>query len=123
MKVIFNDQLAGQLDEQYIVLELDTFRQEGLEQDITAYAIIDSESLKLDEFPQIENMKTLHNTMMLEYKRKNFSFCEQALEHLRGKWSGELDSFYDEFDKRIQLYKGKDLPEDWEPVVVSNISN
>lgn len=123
MKVIFNDQMAGQLDEQYIVLELDTFRQEGLEQDITAYAIIDSESLKLDEFPQIENMKTLHNTMMLEYKRKNFSFCEQALEHLRGKWSGELDSFYDEFDKRIQLYKGKDLPEDWEPVVVSNISN
>lgn len=120
MKVIFGRDAAAAISERMTVLELDTLYQEGLKESVTAFAVLDNTDVPLQELPLMENHLKLHNTMMLEYRAKNFSYCEQALEHLRGKWGGEIDSFYDELQNRINSLKTATLPDNWDGVVVLN---
>jgi hypothetical protein len=39
------------------------------------------------------------------------------MEHLRGKWKGTLDSFYEEFGTRINNLKESQLDENWSGVI------
>jgi hypothetical protein len=57
--------------------------------------------------------------MMLEYRQRNWNYCEQALEHLLGKWCGELDSFYQELSTRIAQLKETKLSDDWTGIVIN----
>jgi hypothetical protein len=117
MLVVFGKENADKLKEHHTILELDTFMQDGLENPITAYAVLQFEDIPLNEIPQLENMTTLHNTMWEEYRARRFNFCEQAIEHLRGKWKGTLDSFYDEFGKRIKDLVNTKLDENWTSII------
>ena len=119
MKVIFGKQVADSLGDRMTVLELDTFFQPGLTDPITAYAVLENTSIPYQEIPVIANHQELHNTMMLEYRRRNWNYCEQALEHLVGKWGGEVDSFYEELSKRIAKLKETNLPNDWTGIVIN----
>lgn len=121
MLVVFGKETAEKLKDRMTVLELDTFMQDGLNEPVTAYAVIEVEDIPLQELPQLENMTLLHNTMWTEYKARRFSFCEQAMEHLRGKWKGTLDSFYDEFGTRINNLKQSQLDENWSGVIYKNV--
>jgi hypothetical protein len=117
MLVVFGKDKADRLKERMTVLELDTFMQPGLDEPVTAYAVIEVQDIPLQELPQLENMTTLHNTMWVEYNARRFDFCEQAMEHLRGKWKGTLDSFYEEFGARIKQLKASQLDENWSGVI------
>lgn len=121
MLVVFGKETAERLKDRMTVLELDTFMQDGLNEPVTAYAVIEVEDIPLQELPQLENMTLLHNTMWTEYKARRFSFCEQAMEHLRGKWKGTLDSFYEEFGTRINNLKQSQLDENWSGVIYKNV--
>lgn len=119
MKVIFGKQVADSLADRMTILELDTFFQPGLVDPITAYAVLENTSVPFPEIPVIEKQRELHNTMMLEYRQRNWNYCEQALEHLLGKWGSELDSFYQELSTRIATLKQTTLPSDWTGIVIN----
>lgn len=121
MLVIFGKENADKLRERMTVLELDTFMQPGLKEPITAYAVIEMEDIPIQEIPQLHNMTELHNTMLVEYRAQRFGYCEQAMEHLRGKWKGTLDSFYDEFGKRINSLRDSALAENWDGVIYKTV--
>ena len=120
MKVIFGKDAADSVSDRMTLLELDTFFQAGLVEPITAYAVVDNQSISLQEIPTLENFKNLHNNLMLEYRQKNWNYCEQAIEHLRGRWKGELDSFYDEMILRIDRLKETKLNDDWNGIIINN---
>lgn len=122
MKVIFGKQVAEAVDDRMTILELDTFFQPGLENPVTAYAVLENTSIPVMEIPHMEKTVELHNTMMTEYRQRNWTYCEQALEHLQGKWSGELDSFYTELFERIAKLKTVKLPDDWTGIVINNLT-
>ncbi len=117
MLVVFGTEVAEKLKDRLTILELDTFMQTGLSEPVTAYAVIEFSDIPMHEITQLENMTKLHNTMWIEYKAKRFNFCEQAIEHLRGKWKGTLDSFYDEFSNRIKDLKTSNLDENWDGII------
>lgn len=121
MLVVFGKDNADKLRERLTVLELDTFMQPGLDEPVTVYAVIEMEDIPIQEISQLLNMVQLHNTMWVEYRAKRFGFCEQAMEHLRGKWKGTLDSFYDEFSKRIEHLKTTQLDENWDGVIHKSV--
>lgn len=121
MLVVFGKDSADKLKDRMTILELDTFMQDGLAEPITAYAVIEVEDIPLQELPQLENMTILHNTMWVEYRAQRFNFCEQAMEHLRGKWKGTLDSFYEEFGHRINDLKKSKLPENWSGIIYKSV--
>lgn len=97
MLIIWDKSAVEKLQQNYTVLELETFQKEDKE--ITAYCIIDEVSIA--ELTNLENSKQLHNSFISEYKKGNFSFCLEAVSFLKGKFNGELDSFYDTIINRI----------------------
>jgi len=123
MKVIFGKDRAEKVQDRLTILELDTFFQEGLEEPITAYAVIDAENVSIQDIPVMENHVKLHNTMMEEYRKQNWEYVEQALEHLPGRWGGSVDSFYQSLSERIQKLKTEELPESWTGVIINTTDN
>jgi hypothetical protein len=113
MHIIFKEQLQSIL-EKYTVLELDTFKMaDGAKH--TACCVI--ENLPIVELSQVQHFKELHENLIKNYGLKNWDFCEHALEHLMGKWGGELDSFYTDLKNRIQKLKTMTLDDSWSPII------
>lgn len=79
----------------YTLLELDTLG------DYVAWCIIDAEKVPLMEIPLIENQKELHASFIAEYNKGNTKFCQDAYEHLIGRWGGQVDTFYEAVLNRI----------------------
>lgn len=119
MKVIFGKQQADEIGNRMTVLELDTFFEPGLSEPIVAYAVLDNTAIPLQEIPVLQNFVELHNNMMAEYRKRNWSFCEQAIEHLQGRWKGELDSFYQSLSERLVELKQAKLSDDWTGIVIN----
>lgn len=117
MQVIFGQAQKELLGDKFTLLELDTFNEVGLEEPVTAYAVMGINEVPLTEMPQVANFVTMHNTMLKEYRARNWSFCKQALEHLKGKWNGQLDSFYEIFESRLNELETASLPDSWNGVV------
>lgn len=111
MNIIFGLESVTLFEERHTVLELDTFVLRPTNEVVTAYCLV--ETVPIEEMPAIESLKDLHRNLMVEYRKRNWHYCEDAIAHLTGKWHSELNSFYTELYQRIQSLKQEDLPEDW----------
>lgn len=118
MHIIFGEEHLDQFKDRYTVLPLDVFRFPGQEQSIKSYCVI--EMIPIDEIMNTKQYVDLHHKLMENYSQKNWKFCEDALEHLVGKWNSEIDSFYHEISNRIKQFKESDPGEDWSPVIVKS---
>ena len=81
MNIIFGTDEAEKLHGKYIVLELDTVTIRS-SNPITAYCIV--ENLPLEEFAKVDIFKKLHTDLMENYRKRNWDFCIQAIDHLLG---------------------------------------
>lgn len=93
MNIILGRERAEELRDKFTVLELDTFdHADGMQ--IPAYCVIPAEKIPLEEMGSLPQWVELHENLIKEYHKRNRRFCEDAIEHLRGKFGGEVDSFY-----------------------------
>ena len=116
MNIIFGASAAQQAQEKYIVLELDTFQVD--QQLTTTYALV--EKVPLMEMTSLERFKDLHSNLMTEYRKRNWKYCEDVMEHLQGKWNGELDTFYTVLAERIQDLKTQTLSNEWNGTILKS---
>lgn len=94
MNIILGRERADELREKFTVLELESFEHtDGMQ--IPAFCVIPAEKIPLAELPMLDNWINMHSVLITEFKKGNRNYCEQAIEHLRGKFGGELDTFYD----------------------------
>ena len=100
MQVIFSRAAAEQLTDSYTILELETFEVEG--QMLEAFCVVTADKMNLAHMPTLDNDKQLHARLIEHLKKKDYKICLEIITHLRGKFGGELDSFYDEIEKRSQ---------------------
>jgi hypothetical protein len=115
MNIIFGREQAASLESKYTVLELDTLRI-GEDGDIvTAFCVV--ENVPILDMPKVEKMKELHANLMIEYRKQNWGYCEQAMEHLASFWNQEMTTFYDNLLKRIQEFKENSPGDTWTGVV------
>ena len=117
MNIIFGTNEAEQLREKYIVLELDTIAIQNREP-IVAYCII--ENMPLDNLSKAEPYIKLHSDLMVNYRKKDWNYCEQAIEHLRGFWGDDTDTFYDSLLVRIKEYQQNEPDDSWTGIVARN---
>jgi hypothetical protein len=115
MFIILDDNQVNSMREKYTVLEVDTFRIGTDGPVLKAYAVI--ENIPLPDLPMIENWTNLHNSLLTEYRKRNWEFCEQAIENLVGTFGGEMDSFYAELQTRILNYKDNDPGPTWDYII------
>jgi len=113
MHIIFKNN-AALIDQKYTVLDLDTF---SLPDGSLHTACCVVENIPIMELGQSASLKELHANLLTNYAKRNWNYCEQAIDHLMGKWGGELDTFYQELSQRIQLFKTQDLDDTWTPVI------
>lgn len=99
MYIIAGQDQAERLKENYTVLELETFERDG--KAIPTFCVIDAESMPVLELPELERYKQLHAQFVSEYRKGNYKFCQDLVEHLLGKFGGQLDSFYNTIINRI----------------------
>jgi len=115
MNIIFGDNVVELAREKYTVLELDTFVIDGQDQSATAYAVV--EKIPLQEMAALDRFRDLHHNLMKEYRKRNWTYCEDAIGHLRGRWNTELDTFYSDLYDRVQGLKSKSLDDSWTGVI------
>jgi len=118
MHVLFESSITDEIRQKYIVLSLDTFRFESTGITETAYCLV--ENAPITEMMYIDRWQKLHSKLIENFKQQNWSFCEDAIEHLQGRWGGEVDSFYQELSKRIAYLKNEELDDEWTGVIVKN---
>jgi hypothetical protein len=110
MNIIFGDQLNS-INDNYTVLELDTFRLANGTASV-AYCLV--EKIPLTDFDKLEAYKKVHNDLLENYRLRNWTYCEHAIEGLMGKWNGELDTFYTDLLVRVQTCKQNEPSPEWD---------
>lgn len=113
MNIIFKENSAD-IAKKYVVLDLDTF---SVPDGSTHTVCCVVENIPITELSETENLKNLHANLLEHYAKKDWNYCEQAIEQLVGKWGGEVDSFYQDLQTRIDLLKTMTLSENWSPVI------
>lgn len=115
MNIIFGKEQAAKLSENYTVLELDTIRVGLNGPELIAFCVV--ESIPILKMPKLNEMKDLHQNLLIEYRKQNWNYCEQALEHLVGFWGNEVDSFYANLNERINTFKNQSPGDQWDGVI------
>jgi len=115
MNIIIDPKDLKSYQEKYTVLELDTFRLLPENREVKAYCVI--EAIPIMELQLIESRRNLHNGLLENYRKRNWDYCNQALDHLVGSWNNELDSFYQDMRNRIDRYMENDPGESWDGVI------
>jgi hypothetical protein len=102
MNIVIGKENIENIGDKYVVLELDILKMSPDDTLVTAYCLV--ERIGIDEIAIVDRYRSLHERMIKNYRIKNWNHCTSALEHLKGRWGGELDSFYDEISQRISKY-------------------
>jgi hypothetical protein len=98
MNIIFGQDIQ-ELQQRYVVLELDTFaNNDGVQQ--TAYCLV--EGIPESDWPLMEIHRRAHHDLMEAYRDRDWEYCLHTIRSLRGHWNGELDSFYDDLAARVE---------------------
>lgn len=121
MNIIIDPEQLNNYTEKYTVLELDTIRILPENRLVTAYCVV--ETIPIQELPQVESKRDLHKNLMINYRKKDWNYCSQALEHLIGSWNKELDSFYADLQSRIAKYTEEDPGDSWDGTIEKHTTN
>lgn len=116
MHIIFGKETADGLRDKYTVLELDQIQIQDQGPILDSFCVLDTDAIRLEEIGILPNLINLHAKLMENYRKRDWNFCEQAIEHLHGRWGGTLNTFYDEISQRIAKYKQQDPGPDWNGV-------
>lgn len=115
MKIIYGKDQAEELQDKYIVLELDTFTVN--DDEITAYCVMSADEVALQQLPSMEHWKKFHADFIEGYKNQHWGFCRDCIINLRGRMGTEMDSYYTEVSKRIDDFIKTPPRMDWTHVI------
>jgi len=116
MNIMFEDTITDDVRSKYMVLPLDTFYFVGIDQLRTAFCLV--ETVPITEMIGIDRNIELHTNLIRNYRVRNWNYCVDAIEHLKGCWNNELDSFYDSLLERIGQYRNTELDSSWTGTIV-----
>jgi len=115
MNIIFGKENLPNASDKYTILELDTIRILPVNQIVTAYCLVDA--IPILNMPKAESMKSLHENLLINYRKRDWNFCTQALEHLIGYWGADMDSYYTSLNERIAKYIEQDPGESFDGII------
>lgn len=101
--------------QRHILLELDTVVSADTGQPQRYHCLI--EDPVTQDLLEARQWTQLHADLIRNYRLRNWNYCREAIDHLRGRWSGSVDSFYDELVDRIDRFEIQDPGPDWDWVI------
>ena len=118
MQITLGKNNYEQLKDRYVILDLDTLSING--EPVPSYCVLDAKEIPLTEMTEIEHWRSNHNKIIENYHKRNFTYCEQMIEHCQNRWGGALDSFYTDLFARIQSVKNQTLPSNWTGYIIKD---
>jgi hypothetical protein len=100
MQIVWNAEAVNKLKNSHTVLELETFPVNG--ELVTTWCVVPAEKIGLNGLSNLVELKELHSTLITAWKDKNHKLCQDIIPHLKGKFGGELDSFYQILLEKIE---------------------
>jgi hypothetical protein len=103
--IIFGRENAEKLREKYTVLDLEKLtvkNDNGQTVEMEVFCLISADKISIGDLPQLEQWTQLHNDFLNGYHTQQYNYCRQCIEHLMGKFGGEVDSFYTIILERIE---------------------
>lgn len=94
MFIFFGQDIAEKLSESYTILPLEKIRKG--DEYVRAYCVVPSDKINFFDIPNLNNHKQLHLDFLNAWENKNYDVCRNLGTQLLGKFSGELDTFYNE---------------------------
>jgi hypothetical protein len=92
MDIIFSRATADQLQDRYVVLELEPH---SVGEDILeTFCVVPADKIPITETIMLDHWKKLHAEFVQANKDKDGKLCKDLVEYLVGKWGGELDEYY-----------------------------
>lgn len=120
MNIIFGKEQAELLSNTHTVLELDTF-QFGIDGPIIpAYCVI--ETIHFKDMPTLVETRTKHQELITAYQTRQWQTALELLNTLIGAWNGEIDSFYQEINNRVQNFQSNEPDSSWTHIIIKNVS-
>lgn len=92
MQIVFKREVADQLRDRYTVLELETF-QAG-DHVVETFCVIPVEKLVFSDLSTLDSDIRLHEAFISAAARHDYAECAAMYTIMKGKFGGELDSFY-----------------------------
>ena len=111
MNIIFGRDSLKSIDEKNTALTVDSFKVGN--NVIECFCLLSIEDMPLADLPTIHIQINLHETLIKEYKKKNWNYCKDAIAGLKGKFNGVLDEFYINLEQRIDAFISQGVGEDW----------
>lgn len=99
MQIILGEETATELRKRHTVLELETFIIQG--QPVKAYCVVSPEAIVMSDMPDLDRLCRIHQAFVDAYNNGRYESALDAVQHIKGRFSGELDSFYTEICERI----------------------
>ena len=99
MQLIFDRKIADDLKEKYTIVELENIHANG--QNLEVFCVLSQESM-IWEMQNIEATIKLHEQLVDAISMDNTEFCLALIPELKGKFGGELDSFYEIVETRCR---------------------
>lgn len=99
MQLIFGKENAEQVREKYTVLDLETLTIEG--KSIDVFCVIPAEKIAMQDIALLANHIDMHNKFVTAFAAGDYQLCKDLYIHVMGKFSGEVDSFYEVILQRI----------------------
>ena len=119
MHIIFGD-TAKLMPDSFTILELDTVKLLPDTKLIPVWCVV--ETIPLGEFSEAAANQQLHIDLIANYRKRNWSYCLEAINHLTGKWNGEIDSFYTELADRVEQLSQVPQANDWDGTLIRNLT-
>ena len=67
----------------------------------TAYCVLTPDSIALGDMPEMDRLQRLHEHMITNFNAGDYDQAKTSLDYLKGKWGGELDSFYTIIEQKM----------------------
>lgn len=116
MNIIFGKDL-DQILNNYTLLELDTFQSSISGKIATAWCVLDN--LSLQSLLELDSLKKIHQEVVNCYKNQEWGACLEGITLLKGQWNGEVDSYYEILEKRVQETKFTSVDPSWSSTIVA----
>lgn len=92
MQIVFKREIAELIRDRYTVVELETITRDA--EEIELFCVLPAEKIAFMDLTELESDLNTHGELVAAVKAKDAEKCNNLIPILRGKFGGELDSFY-----------------------------
>lgn len=113
VKIVLGALTARQIEDEYFTLELDKIAVKGKKEGVNIFTVLPLED------PEHQASRVAHNIMLDMYRTKKWDKATRMCEQLKGHFGGRMHDYYTMMIERIEEYRHKHLPKDWDGTFVA----